>query len=75
MVALGPPGLWWVEVPTPQLPVKALGRQRVLLDFKGVVLNVVERRRHHSRPVFLYSLQDGFRPAGQARVKRKVLQL
>lgn len=75
MVALCPPGLWWIEVSTPQLPVKALGRQRVLLNLKGVVLDVVERRRHHSGPVLLYSLQDGFGPAGQARVKRNVFQL
>lgn len=73
MVALCPPGLWWVEVPTPQLPVKALGRQRVLLNLKGVVLDVVKRWRNHSGPVLLYSLQNGFRPAGQARVKKTFL--
>lgn len=64
---LSPPGLWWVEVSAPQLPVEALSRQRVLLDLKRVVLDVVKGGRHHARPVLLYPLQDGLCPAGRHR--------
>lgn len=62
VVALCPPGLWWVEVPTPQLPVEALGGQRVLLDLEGVIFDVVKGGRHHAGAVLLYSLQDRFCP-------------
>lgn len=62
VVALCPPGLWWVEVPTPQLPVEALGGQRVLLDLEGVILDVVKGGRHHAGAILLYSLQDRFCP-------------
>lgn len=65
VVALRPPGLWWVEVSTPQLPVEALGGQRVLLDLEGVVLDVVKGGRHHARAVLLYSLQDRLCPVGK----------
>lgn len=64
VVALHPPGLWRVEVAAPQLPVEALRRQRVLLDLERVVLDVVERGRHHAGAVLLYPLQDRLRPAG-----------
>lgn len=67
VVALRPPGLWRVEVSTPQLPVEALGGQRVLLDLEGVVLDVVKGGRHHSRAVLLYSLQDRFCPVGRQK--------
>lgn len=69
MVALRPPGLRRVEVSAPQLPVEALSRQRVLLDLKGVVLDVVKGRRHHAGPVLLDPLQNGLGPGG--RTERK----
>lgn len=72
VVALCPPGLGWVEVSTPQLPVKALSGQRVLLDLERVVFDVVKGWRHNPRPVLLDSLQDRFCPAGQGRVKGNV---
>lgn len=62
LVALVPPGLGWVEVATPQLPVEALGRQRVLFDLKRVVLDVVERRGDHARSVLFNPQQDGLSP-------------
>lgn len=62
VVAKNPPGLWWVEVSTPELPVEALRRKGVFFNLKGVVLDVVKRRRHHAGPVLLYSLQNGFCP-------------
>lgn len=65
VVALRPPGLWWVEVSTPQLPVEALGGQRVLLDLEGVVLDVVKGGRHHARAVLLDTLQDRLCPVGK----------
>lgn len=70
MVALRPPGLRRVEVSTPQLPVEALGGERVLLDLEGVVLDVVKRGRHHSRAVLLYPLQDRFCPVGKQNQRR-----
>lgn len=73
VVALCPPGLWWVEVPTPQLPVEALGGQRVLLDLEGVVLDVVKGGRHHSSAVLLYPLQDGFCPVGKENQRRGMM--
>lgn len=75
LVALCPPDPGWVEVSTPQLPVEALSRQRVLLDLERIVFDVVKGWRHNPRPVLLDSLQDRFCPAGQARGNRNVLQL
>lgn len=38
-----PPGLGWVQVAAPQLPVKALGGQRVLFYLKVVIFDVIKR--------------------------------
>lgn len=57
-----PPGLWWVKVATPQLPVEALSRQRVLLHLECVVFNVVERWRDDPRPVLLDPLENWLSP-------------
>lgn len=63
LVALVPPGLGWVQVATPQLPVEALGWQRILVDLKRVIFDVVKRRGDDAGSVFLDSLQDGFSPS------------
>lgn len=57
-----PPGLGWVQVATPQLPVEALSRQRILLHLKRVVFNVVERWRDDPRPVLLDPLENRLGP-------------
>lgn len=62
VVGLVPPGLGGVEVATPQLPVEALGRQRILLNLKSVVLDVIERRRDDPRSVLLNSQEDRLSP-------------
>jgi len=64
LVVQNPPGLGWVEVAAPQLPVEALRGQRVLLHLKRVELDVVKRGRHHSCAVFLDALQNRFCPGG-----------
>ena len=56
LVAQSPPGLGWVEVTAPQLPVEALRRQRVLLHLERVELDVVKGRRHHTRAVLFDAL-------------------
>lgn len=67
LVALVPPGLGWVEVATPQLPVKALGRQRIFFNLKCVVLDVIKWWGDYARSVFFNSLQDGFSPSNMER--------
>lgn len=57
-----PPGLGWVQVATPQLPVEALSGQRILLHLEGVVFNVIERWGDDSRPVLFDPLENWFGP-------------
>lgn len=63
LVALVPPGLGWVQVATPQLPVEALGWQRILVDLERVIFDVVKGRGNDAGSVFLDPLQDGFSPS------------
>lgn len=67
LVALIPPGLGWIEVAAPQLPVEALGRQRILFNLKRVVLDVVKRRGNDAGSVLFNSLQNGFGPSDLER--------
>lgn len=57
-----PPGLGGVEVAAPQLPVKALGRQRVLFYLKVVVFDVVKGWGDDPFPVLLNAGEHGFSP-------------
>lgn len=58
-----PPGFCGVQIATPQLPVEALSGQRVLLDLKRVVFDIVKRWRYNPGSVFFDSLEDWLSPA------------
>ena len=57
-----PPGLGGVEVAAPQLPVKALGRQRVLFYLEVVIFDVVKGWGDDPFPVLLNAGEYGFSP-------------
>lgn len=57
-----PPGLGGVQIAAPQLPVKALGGQRVLFDLKVVIFDVVKGWGDDPFPVLLYSGEHRFSP-------------
>lgn len=57
-----PPGLGGVQVTTPQLPVKALGGQRVLFYLKVVIFDVVKGGGDDPFPVLLYAGEHRFSP-------------
>lgn len=56
------PGLWYMIIPAPQLPVKPIHCQLHLFQFEGVEINVVEHRRHDHRGVFPNPRQNGLSP-------------
>lgn len=61
-----PPGFGWVQVATPQLPVEALSRQRILLHLKRVVFNVIERWRDDPCPVLFNPQENRLGPVDDA---------
>lgn len=68
-----PPGLGWVQVAAPQLPVEALGGQWVLFYLKVVIFDVIERRRDDPFPVFLDAREDWLRPEQEGRGEQLLL--
>lgn len=63
VVGLVKPGLGWVEVAAPQLPVEALSRQWVLFNLKRVVFDVIKRRRDYACSVLLNSHENRLSPS------------
>lgn len=57
-----PPGFWWVQIPAPQFPVKALSREWVLFNLKCVIFDIVKRWRYNSGSVFFDPLENRLSP-------------
>lgn len=64
-----PPILGWTNVHAPQLPAVSMGGIFIPLNFKGILLDVVNRRKDDPFPIFLDARENWLSPKRESKAK------